>query len=68
MPADDFCQWEGCEHYASYVILDVEVKKGPGDLQTDVGDVALCRGHYLFARRTGRLNLSWERVLRALAV
>jgi hypothetical protein len=61
---DGTCQWHGCQFDADYVLRDVTVKRG--GVEINVGDVDVCGGHKRRAERLGRLELDWERVLRAV--
>ena len=61
---DGTCQWAGCPNPADYVLRDVTVKRQ--GLTVNVGDIDLCGGHKTHAERLGRLELDWERVLRAV--
>lgn len=60
---DGTCEWTGCGFEADYAIRDVTVNRGGALL--NVGDVNLCGGHKRRAQRLGRLELDWERVLKA---
>ncbi len=61
--ADGTCQWAGCRFEADYVIRDLVVVRQGAKIA--VGDVDVCGGHKRRFERLGRIELDWERVLRA---
>ncbi len=66
VPAEDRCQWTGCEARASRVIRDVTVKPARSLSEVFVGDVEVCAGHLAISQRLGRVVLDWDRVLLAM--
>ena len=63
------CDWYGCDRDAYPKLeLDFNVKPvGSPGVEAEVDNVRLCLEHWRIARRTGRLNLDWERVAAARA-
>jgi hypothetical protein len=58
------CDWHGCERESvPRLELDIGVKPvaSPG-VEAKIENVRLCLEHWREAKRTGRLNLDWERV------
>lgn len=60
------CHWTDCPSEADYTIQDVKVRPPTFGKEVDVGDVELCGGHYKIAMSLGRLDLEWDRVLKAM--